>query len=207
MKRRRYNITGVSVLLLVALIGTGCVGRFAAFNKLSDWNQKAHDNKYVNEVIFLALNIIPVYPIALLADAIVINSIEFWTGDNIILSEGETQKVVEAGKDKVIQTFYQTDDLKKVVIEYYHENQLVKTVRLSQHIESPTFQEVVTDANGIVDQYVIQPEASKIMVSHISHQEKIHNSNVITGTELASLSEQVSKLIDSPEIQLASIHE
>lgn len=69
----------------LSLAGTmllsSCIGSFALFNRLLDWN-KGLSNKAVNEVVFLAFNIIPVYGVAMLADYLVINSIEFWSGSN-----------------------------------------------------------------------------------------------------------------------------
>jgi hypothetical protein len=47
----------------------------------------------VNEVVFIALHIVPVYEVSYLADLFVINSIEFWTGEN----------PVEAGIVKKVQ--------------------------------------------------------------------------------------------------------
>lgn len=74
--------------LTLAVSTVGCVGKnngFALFNKIYDWNLTASDNEWVNEIIFLGLCIIPVYPICLFADTIVFNSIDFWTGDNPIV--------------------------------------------------------------------------------------------------------------------------
>ena len=74
--------------LTLAVSTVGCVGKnngFALFNKIYDWNLTASDNEWVNEIIFLGLCIIPVYPICLFADTIVFNSIDFWTGENPIV--------------------------------------------------------------------------------------------------------------------------
>lgn len=38
----------------------------------------------MKEIILLALVIVPVYPVFTMADALVFNSIEFWTGDDPI---------------------------------------------------------------------------------------------------------------------------
>lgn len=69
----------------LSLAGTmllsSCIGSFALFNRLKDWNNNL-SNKAVNEIVFFAFNIIPVYEIAYLADVLVINSIEFWSGSN-----------------------------------------------------------------------------------------------------------------------------
>lgn len=72
-----------SILLVGSLTFSSCIGSFSLTNKVLAWNQTL-DNKFVNELVFIALHIVPVYPVAVLADGLVINSIEFWTGDNPI---------------------------------------------------------------------------------------------------------------------------
>lgn len=46
-----------------------------------DWNRNI-DSKFVNELVFVAFWIVPVYEISALADILVLNSIEFWSGSN-----------------------------------------------------------------------------------------------------------------------------
>ena len=48
-------------------------------NKLKDWNEGV-GSKWVNELVFLAMHIVPVYEVAIFVDAVVLNSVEFWTG-------------------------------------------------------------------------------------------------------------------------------
>ena len=74
---KRGKLTLVAVVLSGSLLFSSCVGSFSLFNRLSSWNQSV-GNKFVNELVFLAFNIVPVYGVAYLADALVINSIEFW---------------------------------------------------------------------------------------------------------------------------------
>ena len=74
----------VVVLFLVAtmaMMSVGCYGSFALTKKVYNWNGSL-GNKWVVEVVFLACNIIPVYGIAGFADAVILNSVEFWTGKN-----------------------------------------------------------------------------------------------------------------------------
>ena len=78
---KKGKLTLVAVVLSGSLLFSSCVGSFGLFNRLSSWNQSV-GNKFVNELVFLAFNIIPVYGVAYLADALVINSIEFWSGSN-----------------------------------------------------------------------------------------------------------------------------
>lgn len=70
----------LSVLLLCAtMLFSSCIGSFRLTNKLKDWNESIGD-KWVNELVFLAMHIIPVYEVSIFVDAVVLNSIEFWTG-------------------------------------------------------------------------------------------------------------------------------
>jgi len=50
--------------------------------KLHGWNGRVSENPWVVEIVFLGLNILPAYWFTTMADAFVLNSIEFWTGDN-----------------------------------------------------------------------------------------------------------------------------
>ena len=91
MKRSKMSIA-FAVILSGSIMFSSCVGSFTLFNKLVSWNQNVSD-KFVNEVVFLALNIVPVYGVCYLADAVVINSIEFWTGSNPMAKVGDIKKV------------------------------------------------------------------------------------------------------------------
>lgn len=91
---KRGKLTLVAVVLSGSLLFSSCVGSFSLFNRLSSWNQSV-GNKFVNELVFLAFNIVPVYGVAYLADALVINSIEFWSGSNPMANVGDVKKVKE----------------------------------------------------------------------------------------------------------------
>ena len=58
-----------------------------------DWN-RIIDSKFVNELVFIAFWIVPVYEISALADILVLNSIEFWSGSNPVADTG-TVKTIE----------------------------------------------------------------------------------------------------------------
>lgn len=74
----------VVLLLCLLLLGTGCIGTFELTNSVYDWNQRVSDSRWAREGVFLVLVILPVYGLTLLADALIFNSIEFWTGDNML---------------------------------------------------------------------------------------------------------------------------
>lgn len=83
--------------LSLSLLFSSCLGSFGAFNNLKDWNQGVSNSKFVNNLIFWGLNIIPVYGIFFVGDALIFNVIEFWSGSNpIAMKEGESEmQIVE----------------------------------------------------------------------------------------------------------------
>lgn len=90
---KKINIKVAVLLMGGAMLTTSCVGSFSLFNKLAQWNRKATDNKFLNELIFLIIS--PAYGVCTLVDAVVLNSIEFWTGNNPLASNiGKTQKIM-----------------------------------------------------------------------------------------------------------------
>lgn len=60
---------------------SSCMGKFALTRSLYSWNEQI-SNKFVNELVFFAFWILPVYEVCGIADLLVLNSIEFWSGDN-----------------------------------------------------------------------------------------------------------------------------
>lgn len=101
MKRNRLTL--VAVILSGSLLFSSCVGSFGLFNRLTSWNQSV-GTKFVNELVFLAFNIIPVYGVAYLADALVINSIEFWSGTNPMANVGDVKKVKGENGNYMVKT-------------------------------------------------------------------------------------------------------
>ncbi len=80
----------------------GCYGSFNLTQKLYSWNGSLGD-KWVNSIVMVGLSVvIPVYPVAMTADALVLNLIEFWTGSNPMAmkpGESETRVVTIDGKE------------------------------------------------------------------------------------------------------------
>lgn len=92
MKKSRMT-TVCALALSGSVIFSSCIGSFSLFNKVRDWNLGVSNNKFVNELVFLAFNIIPVYGICYAADILVINSIEFWSGTNPVANVGEIKTI------------------------------------------------------------------------------------------------------------------
>lgn len=90
-------ITKATVVVLIGATGvlmSGCYGSFSLVTKLHNWNGQVSNKKFVNELVFFGLCIIPAYEIACLGDALIFNSIEFWGGNNpIAMNESETEEM------------------------------------------------------------------------------------------------------------------
>ena len=81
MKLNR-TATAIAVSLIsLSLLSTSCIGSFSLTKKVMKWNHQV-GSKFVNELVFVAFWIVPVYEITALSDLLVINSIEFWSGVN-----------------------------------------------------------------------------------------------------------------------------
>ena len=101
---RNSNLKQVAALLgCCACLFSSCIGSFALHGKLLNWNRNI-STKFVNELVFLACNVVPVYGICYLADALVINSIEFWSGSNPMANVGDVKKVKGENGNYLVKT-------------------------------------------------------------------------------------------------------
>ena len=79
MLKKKLLLAGV-ILSLSAFTFQSCIGSFTLTNKVLTWNRNVN-NKFVNELVFFAFWVLPVYEVTAIADLLVINSIEFWSGN------------------------------------------------------------------------------------------------------------------------------
>ncbi len=89
-----------AVLASAAILCSSCFGSFGLTRKVYNWNSTVGD-KWVNELVFLGLNIVPVYWLASFVDVVVLNSIEFWTGENPVAATGETKIVKNSAGEEI----------------------------------------------------------------------------------------------------------
>ena len=90
MKKLLYTAALTSVLAL-----SSCVGQYNAFRGIQSWNTRATDSKVWNSVINTGFWIVPIYPIALIGDFWVFNTIEFWSGENPLNAPAAPTSVAE----------------------------------------------------------------------------------------------------------------
>ena len=92
---KKVHLKVALVLTLAGSLGlSSCIGSFSLTNQLMTWNQSV-SNKFVNELIFFAFWVLPVYEVTAIADVLVLNSIEFWSGTNPV---AQGSRIID-GKD------------------------------------------------------------------------------------------------------------
>jgi len=98
MKRMRAFGAAIVVCATVA----GCYGPFNLTKNLHKWNGQLSQNRWVVEGVFLGLTVLPVYEFSALGDAIIFNSVQFWTGKNPIQL---TTKSLEHGSEQIVMKY------------------------------------------------------------------------------------------------------
>jgi hypothetical protein len=86
--KRSSRLLAVLCLSLVSVQVSGCFGKFALTRAMWEFNKNISPNKFLQWAVFLVMIVVPVYGIGTLVVALIINSIEFWTGQNPISSVG-----------------------------------------------------------------------------------------------------------------------
>lgn len=97
----RKTILSVAIVCLLGstmLTTPSCIGSFSLSNRLLGWNNTL-GNKFLNELVFFAFWVLPVYEVCGLADLLVLNSIEFWSGSNP-MAKGE--RTIEGNDGKYL---------------------------------------------------------------------------------------------------------
>lgn len=79
--KKLYLTVGLVLTLCGSMTLSSCIGSFALTNRVLSWNNQI-GSKFVNELVFFAFWVLPVYEVTSVADLLVLNSIEFWSGNN-----------------------------------------------------------------------------------------------------------------------------
>ncbi len=91
---RNWNriVAAVALASFLPLVTVGCFGSFQAVRKVYSFNDEVNEDKWVKEGVFLLLNIpfVPIYSLAAAFDALFVNSVEFWTGENPLAASTST---------------------------------------------------------------------------------------------------------------------
>ena len=117
MKKGFNQMIAIVMIAVSSVAFTGCYGSFSLTSKLHNWNgqvSNVSNKKFVNELVFLGLCILPAYELCCLGDALIFNSIEFWGGQNpVAMKAGDVEEgqVMYAG-----HPYHVTKSLNKMVV-------------------------------------------------------------------------------------------
>jgi hypothetical protein len=125
MKRTHTDLQRRQMLLTLGLLGLGgCWGSFNLTGRVHDWNG-SFGSKWVSWLVFLAFIILPVYEITILVDALVINTIEFYSGSNPVSRRADLGR----GHHLVLRG---EADGSTLVVERYEHDRLVHAFRIER---------------------------------------------------------------------------
>ena len=133
----RSHRIGIGLVALGLLI-SGCYGPFNLTRRLYDWNGQVGPGKWEKEFVFILLAWVPVYGLTILGDAIVFNSMEFWTGNNPVdppmkkKSAIPQTKRLARGDQEVLLTYASTPAGANLLIEQFRRGQGVGGFRVEQ---------------------------------------------------------------------------
>jgi len=101
------RVITVSLLaLFVPVTTTACFGHFPLVRKVYRWNASVDRNKWVRWLVFVVINVVPVYAGAAVFDVVFSNSVEFWTGKNPMAAlPGSTKYVEGPNGERAVMTF------------------------------------------------------------------------------------------------------
>ena len=133
---RKLKLSAACLILSGSLICSSCIGSFGLWSSLKDWNNNI-GNKFVNEIVFLAFHIVPVYEVAYLADIIVLNSIEFWSGSNPLAENIGTVKTIKGENGESYNVANQSTYISIAEMAEFLKTRFNSTidVRIEQHPE------------------------------------------------------------------------
>jgi len=146
--RMRYRRRLGALAVAVALLGSGCFGSFNLTRKLYQWNDTVSQDKWIKEVVFIVLVWVPVYGLATLGDAVLFNTIEFWSGENPIevTADGQgvqTRRIVRENAEAVLKHILHPEK-ETLVIDQFQEGKPASGLRITRR-DGVT---VATDAEG-----------------------------------------------------------
>ncbi len=192
-------------LLTFTGAASGCYGGFNLTRSLLKWNGniRVSDDKGVNGVVRSAVMVVlwavPVYEIAILADALIVNTMEFWTGTNPVQVNAEpTIRTVDTGEERYIQMFSRTALGKEMRIDYYKEGRYVNTLVVRQEEISPTVTGEVRWSDGRHEAFQVTYAGDETYIIGHTNDAGEQRHWIASPAEVADISNRVQMLLASP---------
>ena len=131
--RKAVAIAAIASFMSVT---TACYGPFNLTRNVYRFNSGVKgsgevNEKWMKEIVFFGMIVIPVYMFSALLDAFIFNAIQFWTGDNPIkLTQGPDGYLQAVQlRDLTIHVVW-TEDHRSAALTYRQQGQTIKTARI-----------------------------------------------------------------------------
>jgi len=173
----------------LTVAASGCFASFGATRALYHWNNSVSDSKWLKWLVFLVLIILPVYGLFILADVLVLNTIEFFSGKNPI-DGGHA----DLGSGHTLDS-KRTDDPNVIRHEHRKDGKLVGVIYVKR--ESPTQFAVLDEHIHVLSRVHLQPDGKMVVTDG-------------AGKEVSSLSpqgfERVALALEAGASPTAAVH-
>lgn len=135
MRRRAIVRKAVAVVVIASFMSvtSACYGPFNLTRNVYHWNSSIKgsgevNEKWMKEIVFFGMIVIPVYILSPLIDAFIFNPIQFWTGDNPVkVTQGPDGHIQEVQfKDLTIHVVW-AEDHRSAALTYRQQGQTIKT--------------------------------------------------------------------------------
>ena len=126
------------------IVFLGCFGKFALTHKVVDFNSQV-EGKVPKSLVCAIFIILPVYGIAFLVDWIILNVIEFYTGENPATAEEEVIHSKD-GKKAIMKT-----SKNEMTFEIYENEILINTLVISKTTDGKFTAKMLDAKDAVVD--------------------------------------------------------
>ena len=131
----RAIVTGL-VLAGFLTVSAACYGPFNLTRNVYHWNSSIKgsgevNEKWMKEIVFFGMIVIPVYMFSALLDAFVFNSIQFWSGDNPVKLTRDADGYIHEVQlgDTTISVVW-SEDHHLAALTYRQQGQITKMARI-----------------------------------------------------------------------------
>jgi hypothetical protein len=187
----------VALIVLVGFLGGGCIGPFTLTRSLGRMNAEV-ENKWMAELVFLALTIFLVYRIASLIDLLILNPIYFWQAPNSgpMFTDDKTADIPVDKDRHIALTFSEREGVLRA--DVFERGRRIDTIRVRRHMDGSLTADNATgrfryesrlDADG---RYAVTDDRGATLFSYAPGQQPgrlfglLEEAGAGTGTRLAS---------------------
>ncbi|HSN05439.1 MAG TPA: DUF3332 family protein [Nitrospira sp.] len=130
------RIVASAVLAGFMTVSTACYGPFNLTRNVYHWNSGVKgsgevSDKWMKELVFFGMIVVPVYMFSALLDAFIFNSIQFWSGQNPVkVTQDEEGRIREVQLGKITASVTWAEDRKSAHVTYVRQGRVMKQVTI-----------------------------------------------------------------------------